>query len=73
MKTRTLTVTTDFWTATCRWVFRYGKWEVVILDKELGFLKGLSPEQAKSELDKLGAKWQWSRVEDRELKSTMED
>jgi len=64
MKTRILTVTTDFWTAQSRWVFRYGKWECVITDKELGFLKGLSPEQARLELLGLGAKWQWTQVED---------
>jgi len=69
MKTRTLTVTTDFWTASCRWVFRYSKWEGVIFDKELGFLKGLTPEQARLELLGLGAKWQWSAVTDQPVPS----
>lgn len=64
MKTRTLTVSTNFWTASCRWVFRDGKWQSVIFDKELNFLKGLTPEQAKVELEQLGAKWQWSDIED---------
>ena len=69
VKTRTLTVSTPYWTASCRWVFRYGQWEAVIFDKELNFLKGLSPEQARDELEKLGATWQWGRVEDEEVKS----
>lgn len=65
MKTRTLTVQTNFWTATCRWIFRDG-WRCAIIDKELAFLKGLTPEQAKAELEKLGATWKWGPVEDKE-------
>ena len=70
MKTRTLTVSTDHWTARCRWVFRDLKWECVIMDKELRFLKDLTPEQCKAELEKLKARWQWGRVEDREVTSS---
>lgn len=66
MKTRTLTVSNQFWTARCRWVFREHKWESVIFDKELAFLKGLTTEQAKTELEKLGTNWKWGPVEDRE-------
>lgn len=69
MKTRVLTVSNPFWLARCRWIFRNGKWEAVIFEKELAFLKGLTPEQAKSELEKLGANWQWGAVEDREPKT----
>lgn len=66
MTTRILTVTTDYWSAQCRWVFRNDKWEAVIFDKELNFLKGLDPPGAKFELEKLGAKWVWGKIEDRE-------
>ena len=68
MKTRILTVTTPYWTARCRWVYRDSKWEPAIFDKELNFLKGLSPEQARDELQKLGAKWQWGPVRDEAVK-----
>ncbi len=62
MKTRILTVSTPFWTARCRWVYRDLKWEPVIFDKELNFLKGLTMLEAKDELQKLKAEWQWSPV-----------
>lgn len=65
MKTRVLHVHTPYWSARCRWVFRDGKWEGVIFDKQLNFLKGLTPEQCKVELEKLGAKWTWGKVEDK--------
>ncbi len=64
MKTRILLVKTPFWTAHCRWVYRNLKWEPVIFDKELNFLKGLTQLEAKSELEKLGAQWSWSPVTD---------
>ncbi len=62
LKTRLLTVSTPFWTARCRWVYRDSKWEPVIFDKELNFLKGLTQEQAREELQRLGATWSWSPV-----------
>jgi hypothetical protein len=65
LKTRTLTVTTPYWTARSRWVYRNDKWEPVIFDKELNFLKRLTLEQAKEALVKLGARYEWSAVEDR--------
>jgi hypothetical protein len=64
MRTRVLTVTTPYWSARCRWVYRYGKWEVVILDKELNFLKGMNLDQAKAELMELQAEWGWSPIVD---------
>ena len=66
LKTRTLTVSTSFWSARCRWIFRDSEWQCVIMDKELAFLKGLTPEQSKIELENLKARWQWGPVEDRE-------
>ncbi len=64
MKTRILTVQTPFWIARCRWVYRDLKWEPVIFDKELNFLKGVTMMEAKSELEKLQATWSWSIITD---------
>jgi len=67
MKTRVLHVSNQFWKARARWVFRDGKWEAVIMDKELNFLKGLSAEQARDHLQKLGCQWQWDDVKEMEV------
>ena len=69
VKTRILTVSTPFWTARCRWVYRNDTWEPVIFDKELNFLKGLTMLEAKAELEKLRAEWQWSPVRDEAVPS----
>jgi len=69
MKTRVLHVWNEFWKARARWVFRSGKWEAVIMDKELNFLKGLSAEQARDHLEKLGCQWKWSEVTDEAVRT----
>ena len=74
MKTRILTVTNAYWEsvrrpASVKWILFEGCWTCVGGDVALGYMLGLTPEQAKAELEKLGAKWRWSQVTDQEVKS----
>jgi hypothetical protein len=64
LKTRLLHVTAEGCHAHCRWVFRSGKWEAVIFDPRLAFLKGMSPPQIILELMEIEATFSWGPIED---------
>jgi hypothetical protein len=64
MKTRYLHASNQFWSGVSKWILFEGCWTCVGPSKgRLSFLMGLTPSEAKRELEKLECKWEWKDTE----------